>query len=61
MARLPADQREAIRESFLNGKTIEGVAQAMGRTVDAVRGLIHRGKKNLAEAMGRSSKWFSKS
>jgi RNA polymerase sigma-70 factor (ECF subfamily) len=60
LAGLPDDQRHAIRSNVLQGKSIEEIAQEMGRTENAVRGLIHRGKKNLAEAMGRSSLWFSK-
>jgi RNA polymerase sigma-70 factor (ECF subfamily) len=60
LAGLPADQRDAIRANLLEGKSIEEVAQQMGRTADAVRGLVHRGKKKLAEAMGRSSQWFTK-
>lgn len=58
LAGLPEDQREAVRGNILQGNSIEEVAREMGRTENAVRGLIHRGKRNLAEAMGRSSRWF---
>ncbi len=60
LASLPEDQREAIRLRFLCGKSLEEVAVAMGRTKGAVRGLIHRGKQGLHDAMGRSSRWLSK-
>ena len=60
LASLPNDQREAIRLRFLSGKSLEEVAAAMGRTKGAVRGLIHRGKQGLHDAMGRSSRWLSK-
>jgi RNA polymerase sigma-70 factor (ECF subfamily) len=60
LAGLPEDQRQAVRGNILQEKSIEEVALEMGRTGNAVRGLVHRGKKNLAEAMGRSSRWFSK-
>jgi RNA polymerase sigma-70 factor, ECF subfamily len=59
LAGLPEDQRDAIHANFLQGKDVEQIAIDMGRTPDAIRGLIHRGKKNLADAMGRSSRWLS--
>jgi RNA polymerase sigma-70 factor, ECF subfamily len=59
LAALPPDQREAIRLKHLEGKSVEETAAAMGRTPDAVRGLIHRGKQQIQEAMGRASRWIS--
>lgn len=59
LAGLPDDQQQALRLNCLEGKTIEEVAAELGRTEAAVRGLVFRGKKNLAEAMGRSSRWLS--
>jgi RNA polymerase sigma-70 factor (ECF subfamily) len=59
LAALPEDQREAIRLKHLEGKSLEDTAAAMGRTPDAVRGLIHRGKEQLQDAMGRASRWIS--
>jgi RNA polymerase sigma-70 factor, ECF subfamily len=58
LAALEQDQREAIRLRLLEGKSLEETAAALGRTPDAVRGLIHRGKQELSEAMGRPSQWF---
>lgn len=59
VANLPDDQRRVIRERFFEGKTVEEIATGMDRTTGAVRGLIHRAQKNLAEAMGRASQWLS--
>jgi RNA polymerase sigma factor (sigma-70 family) len=59
IAGLPEDQKEVIRLHCLEQKPVEEIARETGRTDAAVRGLIHRGKKNLAEAMGRSSRWLS--
>jgi RNA polymerase sigma-70 factor (ECF subfamily) len=59
IASLPADQQEAIRLHCLEQKSTEEIARETGRTEAAIRGLVHRGKKNLAEAMGRSSRWLS--
>lgn len=59
VAMLPDDQRDMIRARFFDGLDIEEIAQATGRTAGAVRGLIYRGQKKLAEFMGRSSRWLS--
>ena len=60
VASLPEDQRDAIRAKFFDGMNVEEIAQDMGRTPGAIRGLIHRAQKNLAEMMGRSSQWLSR-
>ena len=59
VANLPLDQQQVIRERFFEGKKVEEIAESMGRTTSAVRGLIHRAQKNLADAMGRASIWLS--
>ena len=59
IAGLPDDQREALRWHLLQGKTLDETASQMNRTNAAVRGLVHRAKVNLAEAMGRASLWMS--
>lgn len=60
IAGLPEDQREAIQSRFLEGKSLEETADAMGRSPAAVRGLIHRAKQGLRAALGRSSCWLSR-
>jgi RNA polymerase sigma-70 factor, ECF subfamily len=59
LASLPETQRDAIRAHYLFNKDVALIAKETGRTTGAIRGLIDRGKKKLAEAMGRSSQWFS--
>jgi RNA polymerase sigma-70 factor, ECF subfamily len=59
VASLPDDQQRVIRERFFEGKSVEEIATDMDRTAGAVRGLIYRAQKNLAEAMGRASQWLS--
>ena len=59
IAGLPDAQKEVIWEAFIAGKPVDQIAQETGRTTDAVRGLIHRGKQNLRVAMGQSARWFS--
>jgi len=59
LASLPENQRDALRAHYLLNKDVDLIAREMGRTTGAVRGLIDRGKKRLAKAMGRSSQWFS--
>lgn len=58
LAALPDDQRVAIQMRLLDGKSLEETAQALDRTPDAVRGLVHRGKQQLLESMGRASRWL---
>jgi RNA polymerase sigma-70 factor (ECF subfamily) len=60
IAALPEDQREAVRLRFLEEKSVQEVAAVMDRSPDAVRGLIHRAKQALSDALGRSSQWFSR-
>ena len=59
IAGLEADQRRASQLHVLRRMTLEETGQAMGRSMPAVRGLVQRGKQNLAEAMGRASAWLS--
>jgi RNA polymerase sigma-70 factor (ECF subfamily) len=60
VASLPKDQCDVIRARYFDNQSVDEIAVATGRTMAAVRGLIHRGKKKLAEAMGRSSRWLSR-
>jgi len=60
IAALPSDQRDAIRTHLLEYKTLAETAAAMDRTPGAVRALIHRGKRQLRQFLGHSSRWLSK-
>ena len=60
IAGLPSDQRQAIQLHLLQGLTLQETSEAMNRSATAVRGLIHRAKENLAQAMGRASLWLSR-
>jgi RNA polymerase sigma-70 factor (ECF subfamily) len=59
LASLPADQRAAVQIRYLDGKTENEVAASMGRTRDAVHGLVVRARSTMRELLGRSSRWFS--
>ena len=61
LAGLPADQQEVIRLHYLHHKSVEEISRETGRTEAAIRGLVYRGKRDLAAAMGRSSRWLSSS
>jgi len=62
VASLPHDQQEVVGLRWLDHKSVTEIAQMTARTEAAVRGLVYRGEKNLAAAMGRSSQWiYSKS
>jgi RNA polymerase sigma-70 factor (ECF subfamily) len=58
LASLADDQRMAIQLRMLDEKSLEDTAAALGKSPDAVRGLVHRGKRELADAMGRASLWL---
>jgi RNA polymerase sigma-70 factor (ECF subfamily) len=60
MAGLPDSQREAIRRRYIDGQSVSATADAMRRSPGAIQGLIHRAKRSLREALGRSSRWFAR-
>ena len=45
--RLQEDQRDAIRDYYLKGKTYKGTAEALGVTVERIRQLLTTAKRNL--------------
>lgn len=55
LAELPEEYRQAITYKDLQGLSVEETAERLGRGVDEVRGLLYRGRKKLAEAMGNAS------
>jgi RNA polymerase sigma-70 factor, ECF subfamily len=59
IAGLEPDQRDAIRLRLLEGLSLEATAARLDRTPDAIRGLVHRGKLKLRDALGRASHWLS--
>jgi RNA polymerase sigma-70 factor, ECF subfamily len=59
LAELPPDHRDAIRLRYLEEWTADEVARHLGRTPDAVRGLIRRAKERLKDALGRASSYLS--
>lgn len=59
IAGLPTSQRRAVQIYFVQGKSLEQTCHDLALTPGAVRGLLHRAKVNLSEAMGRASAWLS--
>ena len=55
---LPEGQRTALRMHGLEGKTLGETADAMKRTIPAVRTLVYRGKKQLARDLASASSWL---
>ncbi len=60
IAGLPHDQRQAVRLHFLEGRSLDATAGALERSPGAVRGLLHRAKAGLRDALGHSSRWFAR-
>jgi RNA polymerase sigma-70 factor (ECF subfamily) len=55
LARLPADQREAVELHHLHGLTVAEVGERMGRTRASAMGLIFRGLKALRGLLEETS------
>jgi RNA polymerase sigma-70 factor (ECF subfamily) len=60
VAELNEAERHAIQAHVVRGESLTDTACAMGRTENAVRGLIHRAKGHLRTVLRRSSQWFTK-
>lgn len=58
IAGLPDDYRVAVQLRHLEGRSVEEVAKELGRTPDAVRGILQRAKEKLQQAIGRASLYF---
>jgi RNA polymerase sigma-70 factor (ECF subfamily) len=58
LASLPADQRCAMELRYLDGITENEIAAKMGRTRDAVHGLVKRARSTMRDLLGHSSRWF---
>jgi RNA polymerase sigma-70 factor (ECF subfamily) len=60
LAELKPDYRQAIQLRYLQGLSVDAVAQRMGRTDRSVHMLCNRAIKRLRDALGRSSMYLSK-
>ena len=58
VAGLPEDQRTVLQLLYMEGRSLDEVAQAMGRSTDAVRGLCHRARKQLRADLLRLSSYL---
>lgn len=52
---LPEDQRDAVRLRHLEGRALDEIAVAMGRTPSAVAGLLRRGLQTLRDRLGHET------
>jgi RNA polymerase sigma-70 factor (ECF subfamily) len=52
IAALPADQRDALLLHYLSGSTLIEIGNQLGRSRDAVAGLIKRGLRRLRNELG---------
>lgn len=59
MASLPSEQRNVIQKYYLDGDSLAEIAQEMGRTKGAVRGICYRARQNMRAIIGGSSLYFS--
>ncbi|MFH1417610.1 MAG: RNA polymerase sigma factor [Planctomycetota bacterium] len=59
IASLPDARREAIWMRFIEGRSPDAIAQAMGRTKSAVNGLLFHGLRQLQAQLGNAGKYLS--
>lgn len=60
VAALPQHQRDVIEQYYLEGKGLDELADDIGTSKDALRGLLYRARKSIRSMMGNSSVWFTK-
>jgi len=59
IAGLPEDYQQAVHLRYLEGKSLDDVADTMQRSPAAIRGLLGRARKKMRAALGRSSLYLS--
>jgi len=60
LASLKDDYRQALTLRYLEGLPVADIAARMGRTARAIHMLCHRGLEQLRQALGRSSRYFTR-
>jgi RNA polymerase sigma-70 factor (ECF subfamily) len=55
LTRLPQAQREAIELQYWSGRTLAEIAESLGRSREAVAGLIKRGLRHLRQELGATA------
>lgn len=59
LAQLPEERRLAVQMRFIEGKTLDDISNAMGKTKLAVRGVLYRGLRQMRAQLGTSRRFFS--
>lgn len=60
LARLEDDQREVVRQRFLEERAVAEIASELGKTTGAVNALCHRGLKTLRELLIPLTRYMTK-
>ena len=58
IAELPEDYRLVVLLRYFEGRSLAEIAEELGRSEGAVRGLLDRARAKLRDAMGRASQWL---
>jgi len=59
LAVLPQQERDVVERYYLEGESLERIAEELGSTKAAIRGMCYRARRRLRELMGGSSLYFS--
>ncbi|MFC1757178.1 RNA polymerase sigma factor [Planctomycetota bacterium] len=58
IAELPEDYRMVVLLRYFEGRSLAEIAEELGRSEGAIRGLLDRARAKLRDAMGRASQWL---
>ena len=60
IAELPGDYRRVVRLRYLEGREMAEIAQMVGKSAGAVRGILRRARERMRESLGRSSLYLTR-
>ena len=56
---LPEAQRQVIQRFYFDEQSLDSTAESLDKTNGAVRGLLQRARKSLAEYLTANTSWFA--
>ena len=59
ISKLPPDRQQAIRMRYFDGKSLEEIAEALGRSRSSIHSLLYRSKCQMRFLLGSAKRYFS--